>query len=202
MAKKAKTTQVNVAVLMAIANAGDNGRVSQADGVPLVDKGFIEVNTGDVDAEGKALARVTDAGKQYLANLNSGTNESKPMFGVMDNVPIPESKRGNRKGAGAPTQYPFESMTVGQTFFVGNSAKADAAKKLGSTVSQQNMKYRTPTGQTENKEVLNRKTKVKEMKDVPLYRQDRKYVLRAIKSGDKLGEWVAPEDGALIGREA
>lgn len=214
MAKKAsKGVAINVAVLTAIANAADGvGRVSQADGVPLVNEGLIEVNTNDVDTEGKALARVTDKGKQYLSNLNSGTNESKPMFGIMKNVPIPESKRGNRKGAGAPTQYPFETMEVGDSFFVGSSVKADAAKKLGSTVSQQNMKYRTPTGQTETKEVTKRGkgnkaelnpdgTKVKETKNVPVYKQDRKYVLRAVKSGDKLGDWVAPEDGALIARE-
>jgi hypothetical protein len=204
MAKKAKASSVNVALLQAIAAGnetdGDNnkfGRITQEEHASVKD--FVVVNPSNV-VDGKAAAMLNDAGKQYLANLSNPQAQSKPMYGIITNATIPASKRGNRKGAGAPTQYPFDKLEIGQTFFVGNSQKAEAAKKLGSTVSQQNMKYRTPTGQTEVKEIMDRKTKVKAPKTVPIYTQDRKFVLRSVKSGDVLGGWTAPEDGALIGR--
>lgn len=201
MAKRPKATQVNVAVLTAIASGPEGvGRVSQADGIPLVNAGLIEVDTTNVE-DGNALARVTDAGKNYLSNLNTNTNKEKPMYGVMTGFVPPPSMRGNRKGAGAPTIYPFATMEVGQSFFVSNTDKADAAKKLGSTVSQFNMKNRTATDQTETKEVTNRKTKEKETKVVPIYKQDKKFVLRAVKAGETYGEWKAPESGAVIFRE-
>ncbi len=215
MAKKPKAVSVNVAVLTAIANAGDNGRVSKADGEPLVAAGLIQVDTTNLDAQGNALARATDAGNQYLNNLNSGEEKGKPMFGIMKGIPIPESQRGNKKGAGAPAKYPFETMEVGDTFFVGNSQvkNGDASKSLASTVSQQNMQYRTETGETETKERTKRGeknkavldaegNKVKETVTVPVYKQTRKYVSRAVKASAKYGDWTPPEDGVLVAREA
>lgn len=212
MAKKAsKATSVNVALLTAIANAPQY--VSKDDGLGLYQAGFITVDAANANPQGEALATITDAGKQYLTNLNQPENASKPMFGIMKNVAIPASKRGNRKGAGAPTQYPFETMEVGDTFFVPVSDKhLDPVKQLGSTVSAQNMKYSVETGETEqsertkrgpgNKAVLDEQgNKVKEAFTKKLRRQERKFVIRSVKSGDKLGDWVAPSDGALIGRE-
>lgn len=212
MAKKPKGTVVNVELMHAIKAAGDSHRVSKDEASNLVENKFVEVNTTAVDAEGKAPARLTDAGHQYLNNLNNKESQSKPMYGIMKGITIPESKRGNRKGAGAPTVYPFEAMEVGDTFFVPNSEKEDAAKRLGSTVSQQNMKYRVETGDSEVKEITKRGkgnkaevdaegNKIKETKTVPVYKQTRRYVLRAVKKGQVLGEWTAPDDGALIGRE-
>jgi hypothetical protein len=206
MAPRNKKSTVNVALLNAIAAAteldGEGnkiGRITQEEHATIKD--FVVVNPSNV-VDGKAAVMLNDAGKQYLANLTNPQAASKPMYGIIANAVIPASKRGNRKGAGAPTQYPFDTLEVGQAFFVGNSKKAEAAKKLGSTVSQQNMKYRTPTGQTEVKEVTDRKTKVKASKTVPIYTQDRKFVLRSIKQGDVIDANgnKAPEDGALIGR--
>ena len=220
MAKKAnKGVTVNVAVLQAVMAANEantDGRVTQEEGIPLLEQGLIIVNKADV-VEGKAAARITDAGKQYLSNLNSPTQESasKPMFDIIQaKVVIPASQRGNRKGAGAPTQYPFADMAVGDTFFVPDSAKkGNAAKHLGSTVSQQNMHYReeipgktkeverTKRGKGNKAEVDAEGNKIKEKVTVPEYKQTRKFVMRAVKAGQVLGEWTAPEDGALIGRE-
>lgn len=217
MAKKSKGTNVNVALLTAIANGNASYRVTKDEGVPLVTAGLIEVNTGDVDAEGKAPARITEAGSKYLSEVNSNNQESasKPMYGIIPvKVEIPASKRGNRKGAGAPTQYPFAEMQVGQTFFVPDSEKkGNAAKHLGSTVSQQNMHYRevipgatkqverTKRGKDNKAELDAQGNKVKETVTVPEYKQTRKFVMRAVKAGQVLGEWTAPADGALIGRE-
>src|SRR4051812_41538095 len=120
MAKKAsKATEINVALLREIANGNEQFPVSQADGLPLVNAGLIQVDTERVTADGKAPSRLTDAGKQYLNNVDSPNNQesaSKPMFGIISaKVAVPKSNRGNRKGAGAPTQYPFADMAVGQT---------------------------------------------------------------------------------------
>lgn len=210
--KKNKAAFVNVAVLSGIASAPNGiGRVTQAEGVPLIEAGLIQVDTSDV-VEDKAAAKLTDSGQQYLNNLNGNINKEKPMYGIIKGVVIPPSQRGNRKGAGAPTVYPFATMDVGDSFFVPNSEKKDAAKKLGSTVSQFNMKNRVATDETETKEVTKRGkgnkaelnpdgSKVKETKTVPVYRQTKKFVLRAVKKDQQLGEWKAPEDGALIARE-
>lgn len=215
MAKKpSNKSVVNVALLTALAG-GDNrtGRVTQAEGIPLLEAGLIEVDKTNI-VEGAALAHVTDAGMQYLENLNKPEEKSKPMFGIMKGVSIPVSQRGNRKGAGAPTQYPFADMEIGDSFFVPDSAKkGNAAKHLGSTVSQQNMHYREDTGQTEVKEVTKRGkgnkaeldangNKVKESKTVAIYKPTRKYVLRAVKAGFQLADGPAAENGALVARVA
>lgn len=211
--KPAKSTSVNVVLLTAIASAPDTAayRVTQNEAASL--EGLIEVNTADI-VEGKALARVTDAGIAYLKNISNPTeeNKGKPMYGIMTNVAIPPSNRGNRKGAGAPTVYPFADLPVGGTFFVPNSDKADAAKKLQSTVSAQNHKYSEPTGETETVIVTKRGKgnkaeidangeKIKETVTRPVRKPVRKFVLRPITKGQVIGEWTAPDDGALIGRE-
>lgn len=217
MAKKGKTmaSAVNVILLTAIGASTEAApyRVTQAEGTPLLDAGLILVNTQDI-VEGKAVAVLTDAGRQYLANINNPTpeNKAKSMYGIMTNVPIPASNRGNRKGAGAPTVYPFADMPVGGSFFVPNSDKADAAKKLQSTVSAQNHKYSEPTGETETVEVTKRSkgnkaevdaagNKVKETVTRPIRKPVKKFVLRPITKGLVLGDWTAPDDGALIARE-
>jgi len=213
MAKKAKVVSVNVLLLTAIASSTEAMpyRVTQAEAASL--EGLIEVNTGDI-VEGKALARVTPEGQEYLNKINNPTEESKgkPMYGIMTNVPIPASNRGNRKGAGAPTVYPFAGLPVGGTFFVPNSDKADAAKKLQSTVSAQNHKYSEPTGETETVTVTKRGkgnkaevdangNKVKEEVTRPIHKPVRKFVLRPVIKGQVIGDWTAPDGGALIGRE-
>jgi hypothetical protein len=214
MAKKpAKSSSVNVVLLTAIASAPETAayRVTQNEAASL--EGLIEVNTADI-VEGKALARVTDAGIAYLKNISNPTeeNKGKPMYGIMTDIPVPASNRGNRKGAGAPTVYPFADMPVGGSFFVPNSDKADAAKKLQSTVSAQNHKYSEATGETETVEVTKRGkgnkaeldaagNKIKETVTRPIRKPVRKFVLRPITKGQVLGNWTAPDDGALIARE-
>jgi len=135
-------------------------------------------------------------------------------FALITNAVLPESKRGFGRVAGV-SKYPFADMQVGNSFFVGNAEVegGDALKKLTSTVSNMNNKYRTETGETEsktrtkrgegNKAVLDETgNKVKETVTVPVYRQDRKFSIRGVKGGEKYGEWTAPADGALIGRVA
>lgn len=217
--KKASTPAVNTELLNTINTANASGGVyyvSQADGKPLADAGLIEVNTAMLDGEGKAAARLTDAGRAALAgNPNApaaAAAEVKSPFAVITGAVLPESKRGNK--AGAPTQYPFDQLEIGQSFFVPKSEKhPDPVKTLGSTVSSANQRYAEETGQVKsvtrtkrgekNKAVLDANgQKVKETVNVPVMKYNRKFSIRSVEAGKTYGSWTAPADGALIARVA
>lgn len=218
---------INMAILAMIA-AGENGigYVSQADGMPLVSHNpeLIEVNTSQLDAAGNAAARLTDAGKQLLAASQGGEavtitsadvgtlSLGKPSpYALLSNAVLPPSKRGN-KGGGAPTVYPFETMEIGQSFFVPVSEKhPDPVKTLGSTVSSANMRFAVDTGEKKtvtrnkrgpkNKLVLDTSgNPIPEQVTLPVYKHTRKFSIRPVVAGTKYGEWVAPANGALIAR--
>ncbi len=213
--------KLNVKLLSAIA-AGTVTRVTQAEGKPLLDNdpALIEVNTGDV-VDGKALVRLTPAGQAMVVSASApvvGGPSSGPVasngskYEVISGAALPPSKRGNKGGGGAPVQYPFDQMEIGQSFFVPVSEKhPDPVKTLGSTVSSANMRYATDTGAKKtvtrakrgpkNRAVLNPDgTKQMETVDVPVYKHTRKFSIRPVKAGVQYGGWTAPADGALIAR--
>ena len=208
MAKEAK---VNKSVLAALSLIQSTGRATQAVGEPLVKMGLIEVNTGDVDENGAAAARLTQKGIDSMPVAKSAAVAASS-FALIDGVVLPESKRGFGRVAGV-SKYPFANMNVGQSFFVTNAEVdgGDALKKLTSTVSNMNNKYRTETGATESKTRTKRGEgdkavldeagkKVKETVSVPVYKQDRKFSIRGVKTGEKYGDWLCPADGAVIKR--
>jgi len=212
MAKKpAKTSTINIALMIAIGN-GSVTHVSQPDGLPLVQHvpALIEVNTGMLDGDGNAAVRLTEAGVAYVA-ANGSAPVAAPKYEIITGAVLPASKRGN-KGGGAPTQYPFDALDVGQTFFVPKSEKyPDPVKKLGSTVSSANARYAELTGETKtvmrtkrgpgNKAVKDSAgANVKEEKTVPVKKATRKFTIRPVVGGQTYGSFVAPADGALIGR--
>ena len=205
----------NKTVIAALTLIQQTGRATQAVGEPLVKQGLIEVNTADVDENGAAAARLTQKGIDGMPvakNTNEGATPAVSGFALIDNAVLPESKRGFGRTAGT-SKYPFANMNNGQSFFVANAEVegGDALKKLTSTVSNMNNKYRTETGETETKTRTKRGdgnkavtdeagNKVKETVTVPVYKQDKKFSIRPVKGGEKYGEWVAPSDGALIAR--
>jgi len=206
--------KLNKTVLAALKKIEKTQRVTEAVGKPLVEMGLIEVNIKDVDAEGGYLARLTQKGIDGMGNTNtnSAAATGASQFAVIKNAVLPESKRGFGRKAGE-SKYPFATMEVGDSFFVSNAdADGDALKKLTSTVSNMNNKYRTEVaGQTETKTRTKRGEGNKAVKDeagnpvketvtVPVYKQDRKFSIRGVKGGETYGQWVAPADGALIGR--
>lgn len=207
--------KLNKTVIAALSKIQSTGRATQAEGEPLVKMGLIEVNVEDIDENGAAAARLTSQGIEGMGtpkNTNKAAVSSGSTFALITNAVLPESKRGFGRVAGV-SKYPFTNMSVGNSFFVANSEVdgGDALKKLTSTVSNMNNRYRTDTGQTEqktrtkrgegNKAVLDEVgKKIKETATVPVYTQDRKFSIRGVKGGEKYGEWVAPADGALIGR--
>lgn len=197
--------------------AGTNVYVGQVVGAEMLAKGLIEVNTAVLNpADGtEALCRSTPAADDYLAE--PATDAAKPAgnYAILKNVALPAAKRrGNPSGNGAPTKYPFESMEVGDTFFSANSEhkKGDAVKALGSTISSQNKKYSSETGETKtvtrairdnktHKAVLNADgSKQTETVQLPVLEYSRKFTIRPVEGGVAYGSWTAPENGALIAR--
>lgn len=212
-----KGATLNMGLLAGIA-AGTVTHISKDDGLPLLkhDPQLIDVNTEMLDAAGNAAVRLTEAGKAMVAEAGKPAPVAAPSNGaakyaVISNAVLPASKRRGG-GGGAPTVYPFDTMEVGNSFFVPVSEKhKDPVKTLGSTVSSANMRFAVDTGQTKtvertkrgpkNKAVLDAAgNKIRETVTVPVYKHTRKFSIRPVKAGQKYGEWVAPADGALIAR--
>lgn len=209
-----KKSVVNLTLLAAI-NSGAVTRVSQADGLPLVnnDPPLVEINTGDV-VEGLAAVRITDAGK---AQLNGSTKAAvaasdTPIYAIISGfVPPVKVRKAGRGGAGAPTIYPWATMEVGGSFFVGVSAKPDPVKSLTSAVSSANMKYSEEVGEPKshtrtkrgpgNKAVMGADGKAEKETVMRCDRQAvKKFELAAVTKGTKYGDWVAEEDGVMVWR--
>jgi hypothetical protein len=217
MAKKAKvTSDVNMDTLNAIKAAMDSNTVyyiSQTDGLPLLNHNppLIEVNTSMVQSDGKAACRLTTEGVKMVNNTQAEAPASNP-YEITSGVVLAPRKRGNFKG-GAPTQYPFDKLEIGQGFFVPVSTKhKNPVKTLGSTVSSANMRYAQKTGETKQVEraVRDKQTKkaikngngevVRETVTVPIYKLTRKFMIGPVEKGKNYGTFVAPDNGAYIMR--
>lgn len=211
--------KIYLAAIVSATKAGTAIYVGQAMGQPMVASGLIEINTAvqNPNDASEVLCRSTPAAEAYLASASDGKIDSKPAgnYAILKNVALPAAKRrGNPSGNGAPTKYPFESMEIGDTFFSGNSEhkKGDAVKALGSTISAQNKKYSTPTGQekTVTRAVRDKQThkamlntdgsKQTETVQLPVLEYSRKFTIRPVEGGVVYGSWTAPENGALIAR--
>ena len=217
----AKAPKIDTDLLSKIV-AGTVSYVSQAEATPLLahNPPLIEVNTGiqDPNDATKVACRATDAGKAYETKHEAAVaaHAHEPSkYTLITNAALPEAKkRGNSAGAGAPTKYPFAEMQVGQSFFSANSEhkNKDAVKALGSTVSSQNRKYAEETGEhkTVTRAVRDKHThkaqvgpdgkKVTETVQLPVLKYNRKFTIRPVEAGKTYGQWVAPENGALIAR--
>lgn len=212
----AKTPKINMTLLGTIAAAtvaGGFHYVSQADGKPLLEAGLIEINTSMLDSAGNAAARTTDAGAEKVKGAQAPAPAAAPNYGLIGGAVLPPArKRGG--GGGAPAQYPFASMEIGQSFFVPVSDKHPTpVKTLSSTVSNWNATYAEETGETKQVKRAKRGEDGKPIKGedgknvmedaiVPVTRQTRKFAVAPVEKGKTYGEWVAPEDGALVSRVA
>ncbi len=214
MAKKDK--KVDTALLAGIAS-GAVAYISRDNGLPLVQAGLVEVNTDILDDDGNAAVRLTDKGKvmingsETISTDDVATVSVGAKYAVINDAVLPASKRKGG-GGGAPVVYPFDSLEIGQSFFVPVSEKhKDPVKTLGSTVSSANMRYAEKTGETKtvirtkrgpkNRAVLDEAgEKVRETVEVPVYRYTRRFSLRPVEAGKTYGNWIAPASGALIAR--
>lgn len=215
--KKVSTVNPMIAVLQ---NIKASGRVSQADGEPLLaaNPQLIEVNVGDLDGNGLAAARLTAAGEAMIGGATAPVAPTAPVAGspapafiAITGFVAPESKRGFAKGE-RKSKYDFDSMAVGASFFVAKSAGMEnPLKTLGSTVSNATNKYRVET--TEVREVTravrgdDKKAKldavgnkIMETVKLPVYNYPRKFIIRGVEAGKVYGQWTAPADGVVIVR--
>lgn len=200
-----KTVQADLTRIM------NTKRATVAD-KPLVEQGLITVDTEDV-VNDEAAATLTQKGFDGMPKevVAGAAVTSQPLaFAIIDNAIMPASKKGAGRVAG-PSKYPFDTLEAGKSFFVPVSEEVpNPLKTLGSAVSNATNKYRTDTGKTEQVERTKRDgkkaavdaagNKIKETVTVPVYEYPRKFVIRAVKSGQVCGSWTAPADGVLIGR--
>lgn len=210
---------MNTELLKSIGNAQAANAlfyVSQAEGMPLVQHSppLITVDPSKVDPAdaSRISAALTDAGAKFVAeqaqpkatgiNLQVGTGFVRP-----------KAKRGGGRGTGAPVKYPFDTLEIGQFFFVPNSevAKGDAFKTLGSAVGSANQRYSEGTGEFEQVTRAKRGPDHKTVKDaegknvmeevtLEKKRSLRKFVVSKVEAGKSYGEFTAPADGAVVMR--
>lgn len=201
--------KLNKTVIAALLLIQSTGTVTAAVGKPLVEQGLIEVNQDDVNGNvDPARARLTQKAIDGMPAKDKAvaTAVATPAATItlLSGIVLPERKRGFGRTA-QPSIWPFATMEVGQSFFVGNSSvkDGDAFKKMSSNVSNANNKYRTATGESRS---VTRKKKggngEMETVTLPKYKQDRKFVIHAVTKDQKLGEWTALEDGAIVARIA
>lgn len=214
---------MNLELLRAIANATAANTVvyvGKDDGLPLLknEPALISIDTTHVDPEdaSKFAATITADGVKALEAVN-GHSAPKPMamFSVSTGLVLPKIKRGG-KTSGAPTKYPFETMGIGEFFFVANTevAKGDAMKTLGSAVGSANQRFSEEIPGTEHqvtraKRGADHKTikgadgkNVTETVMVLEKKQLRRFVVRAVQAGLEYGSFKAPADGVVVQRVA
>jgi hypothetical protein len=214
---------MDMTVLRAISNATAAGSmfyVSAAEGKPLVQKSYIEVDSSQTDPSDstKIAARITAAGQEALTAAGQSNEHTKPVSAYSvetGGFVAPKVKRGGGGGKGAPSKYNFDTMEVGAFFFVPNTDVKgnDAVKTVGSAVGAANQKYSEPTGETKEvtrakRDEKNRAIKgadgknVTETVTVDVKRLLRHYKVSRVENGKQYGSWTAPADGAVVFREA
>lgn len=182
---------------------------------PLVMQNETMTNAADAT---QIATRTTEAAAAFLATPEAAVvvADAAPAgpspYAIIKNVVLPEAKKRFGGRSGAPTVYPFDTMDVGDSFYVPKSEKhKDPLKTLGSTVSSINHKFSVETGETKTKKVAQRGEDKKPIVGVDgkkvmvdtvvkLRKPERKFTIRAVEAGKVYGEWTAPADGVLIAR--
>ena len=214
---------MDMTVLRAVANATAANSVkyvTAAEGKPLLDAGLISIDPANRDPEdaNKIAATVTDAGVTAL-NGHQNHTPSMGMFAIhKGGIELPKVERGFKKGVGGggrDAKYPFETMEVGDFFFVANSAvkNSDAVKTLGSAAGSANQRFAVGTGE---KEIVQRAKRgpdhkavkgadgknVMETVEVEKKNFTKRFVVRPVKANVEYGAFTAPADGAVVHRSA
>lgn len=150
MATKFTLTAAHLATLVAISGATANGGnyfISAADGKPLADNGYIEVNPGLLDDNKNAAARLTDKGRTAIPADGNQPAPAAPAvsFFIAQNVALPPVKRASSTNKGAQeSKYPLKNIPLHGAAFVA-AADMEAAKKVskqfGSIVSNYNTNH-------------------------------------------------------------
>jgi hypothetical protein len=209
MSRKKKETKPEVAqnvalTLKDIAEApGGFIYTSRSDHEQFLSQGLVEVNASMCDDEGKIATRCTQLGFQWLEqeeleqqekntpwNGQEISADKEPEFvehvvsnsqgktfnGFKIEKDVPPPKARIRQSSNV---YPFDSLEIGESFFVPNTVeKPDIAKTLSSTVSSANARYAVETGETKISRRTGEETKVK--------RQTRNFIVRPVEGGARI----------------
>lgn len=170
-------------IIAAMANADAPFHFATAAEVKnLLDNDMVEVNNEITDGD-KVAVRATEKGQAEAPapSTNEGNNNTvtdtnttaaAPSFALIEGVVLPEGRAPRTSSV-----YPFETMNVGQSFFVpATEDKPNPAKSLASTISSANKRF---------------------SKDGA---DGRKFTVKPVKSGVAYGAFTAPADGALVQR--
>src|SRR5690606_13305268 len=113
----------------------------------LLDNGMVEVNDEITDGD-KVAVRATEKGTNSMSDNSTGAGNNAaapttpataaPSFALIDGAVLPEGRAPR-----ASSVYPFETMNVGQSFFIpATEAKPNPSKSMASTVSSANKRFR------------------------------------------------------------
>jgi hypothetical protein len=136
-------SKANAALLATIVTAMANDAtpyhmVTEAEVAKLVKDGLVETNAEIRDGD-KIAARATTKGIEVNttetgSSNNGGGAATTSSFAIDDGITMPPSRGGRNRSV-----YPFDALTVGQSFHVpASEAKPNPAKSLASTVSSAN----------------------------------------------------------------
>jgi hypothetical protein len=198
MGSKKKTTaampEINMQVLAAIVAATQSGSfiyTAPEYHTPMITLGLVEIAAAMINPANanEVATRATAKGIEMINSASTPEVQApvKSKFEIEEGIPIPPAKRGGR----IENLYPFESLAVGQSFFVpASEKKPDPAKSLASTVNSATARFATadPSGATR----INRKGKT-----VPVMIEGRKFSVRPY---EKIVDGVIVK-GARIWRE-
>lgn len=176
----AALSKANAALLASIVVAMGNTEapylmVTEKDVSKLVSEGLAETN-GEIRDGDKIAARATEKGTALNNENNQGDNSAATApvaatsaFALIDGAELPAGRGGR-----GTTVYPFDSMGVGQSFFVpATTERPKPAKSLASTVSSASKRL-----------------------------SPKKFSVKAVENGKAYGTFTAPGDGALVKRTA
>lgn len=190
--------------IVAATNAGSCLFTTVEQHKPLVEHpggALVIVNPAIVDpANSAAIGTVaSDLGKVFVNTpipADPPQAENKSTYTIIKGASLPPvTRRGSSSGV---TVYPFDTMDVGDAFFVAATAERDnPAKSLASTVSSANMRYATEKKNPDGTLVMRTTRKGNTVPAVDFVRQ---YIARSVKSGQVYGLFTAPADGALVQR--
>lgn len=96
----------------------------------------------------QAPATTAPATATAATNSIQASQSTRTEFQVLSNVPKPPRAQstGNTGGGGRKSKYPYESLEIGQCFFVADSdyPGGDAHKAIASSVAAANRRHRVP----------------------------------------------------------
>lgn len=154
----------------------------------LVDADYAECNIGMTNPgnDKEVAVRATPTGIAYVEQANAPATESEEPMNHDAQAPVAESKfpimsgrtiPAIRRNGASKSQYPFDGLEVGQSFFVPASEEMpNPAKTLASTVSSAAKRYATENGtRTINRKVDGVMAEV----EVAAYTYTRKFMVRS-----------------------